>query len=68
MIMERNYWSRDFKLGRESSEHAPGAGASKTGVTKENIDLVHDRSVTVRFIAERCGFCIGRYCGKNVAR
>jgi hypothetical protein len=34
-------WSRDFKLGRESCEQLPGAGAPKTSVTKENIDLVH---------------------------
>jgi hypothetical protein len=39
-------WSRDFKLGRESCEHAPGAGAPKTVVTKENTDLVHDVVLT----------------------
>jgi hypothetical protein len=44
--------------------HAPGPGAPKTVVAKENIDLVHDmvptdRRVTVIFIAERCGFPIG---------
>jgi hypothetical protein len=54
-------WSRDFKLGRESCEQPPGAGAPKTSVTKENIDLVHavvltDRRVTVRFIVENVAF------------
>lgn len=57
-------WSRDFKLGRESCEHAPGAGHPKTVVTQDNIDLVHnmvleDRRVTVKFIAESCGFSVG---------
>jgi hypothetical protein len=54
-------WSRDFKLGRESCEQLPGAGAPKTSVTKENIDLAHavvltDRRVTVRFIVENVAF------------
>jgi hypothetical protein len=57
-------WSLDFKLRRESCKHAPGAGAPKTAVTKENIDLVHDmvptdRRVSVIFIAESCSFPMG---------
>jgi hypothetical protein len=28
-------WSRDFKSGRESCEHAPGAGAPKTALQKK---------------------------------
>jgi hypothetical protein len=45
----------------ESCEQPPGAGAPKTSVTKENIDLVHavvltDRRVTVRFIVENVAF------------
>jgi [histone H3]-lysine36 N-dimethyltransferase SETMAR len=57
-------WSRDFKFGRNSCEHAPGAGPPKIVITPENINLVHDmvlkdRRITVRFIAETCGFSVG---------
>lgn len=57
-------WSRNLKLGRESCKHKLDERPSKTVVTQENINNVHnvvlpDRRIIVKLIAEACDFSVG---------
>lgn len=56
--------SREFKLGRQTCEHAKGAGRPVTVTIQENVNRVHDmvmadRRMTIRRIAEITDFSYG---------